>query len=52
MWIFIYGFSKNELSNISLANLHNLKNLADDLLNVPLDKLNEVLEAVYEKQNR
>ena len=49
VWVFVYGFSKSELDNISKENLHNLKDLAHDLLNIPLDKLIKVVEVVYEK---
>lgn len=33
-WIFVYGFEKNERSNISDKELEALKNLADDLLSL------------------
>lgn len=49
VWIFIYGFSKNELDNISQDDLHDLKDLAHDLLSVPLDKLDKIVEVIYEK---
>jgi hypothetical protein len=49
-WVFIYGFSKSELSNISSDDLLELKSLADDLFNIADDKLSEVLiEVSYEK---
>ena len=52
VWIFIYGFSKNELDNISQEDLDSLKELANDLLSIPSDKLSKVVEVIYEKQNK
>ena len=48
-WIFVYGFSKNELDNITPDELNNLKNLAHDLLNIPQAELTKILEQFYEK---
>ena len=42
-WIFVYGFSKSEHSNIGHDDLLELKELAKDLLSIPIDKLSNIL---------
>ena len=42
-WIFLYGFSKSEYSNIDNDDLDELKELAKDLFGIPIDKLPIVL---------
>jgi hypothetical protein len=42
-WIFVYGFSKSELSNVNDDDLEELKELANDLFSISIDKLASVL---------
>ena len=53
-WIFVYGFEKNERSNISENELDALKFMADDLLALTKNQISEavdkgyLLEVIYE----
>lgn len=40
-WFFIYGFEKNERANVSTKELKALKSLADDLLGLTSDQLDD-----------
>ena len=42
-WVYIYGFSKSELSNIGNDDLEELKKLSKDLFSIPIDKLANIL---------
>jgi hypothetical protein len=42
-WIFLYGFSKSEISNINSDDLSDLKELANDLFSISMAKLAKVL---------
>lgn len=42
-WIYVYGFSKSELSNINNDDLEELKELAKDLFSISIDKLASIL---------
>ena len=42
-WIFVYGFSKSEHSNINNDDLEELKELAKDLFGISIDKLANIL---------
>lgn len=50
-WFFVYGFEKNERENISSSELLALKALAEDLLRLSTEQLNNGSMALVEIAN-
>lgn len=45
LWIFVFGFEKNERSNISNQELDVLQSIAQDLLNMSSKEINEAIRS-------
>ena len=49
-WIYVYGFNKSDINNINKEDLEELKELANDLFSISIDKLARILIEVKDEK--